>query len=69
MSYRIGYISGKRMEISTALGQLQESGKMLGFGKRSKRNRAWSRECSLTPRDGHGQPSQPKLAETCQREL
>lgn len=66
VSYGIWYVSGKRMEISTALGQLQESEEVFGFGKRSKRNRAWSRECSLTPRDGCGQLSQPKLTETCE---
>lgn len=59
MSYGIWYVSGKRREISTALGQLQESGEVFGFGKMSKRNRAWSRECSLTPRDGRGQLSHP----------
>lgn len=32
--------------------------------RRSKRNRARSGECSLTPRDGHGQLVWPKLAET-----
>lgn len=62
-------MSVESMEISTALGQLQESREVFGFGKRSKRNRACSKECRLTPRDGHGQPSQPRLAETCQREL
>ena len=62
MSSGGGYVSGKRKEILTALGQQQEPGEVLGCGKR-KEQKKQSREWEVQP-NPEGQPWAATPAQT-----
>lgn len=62
MSNGRGYVSGKRKEISTALGQQQEPGEVLGCGKK-KEQKKQSTEWGVQP-NSEGWAWAASLAET-----